>query len=692
MQPATEATVLGNFKDEQFTDSGVTSTFFRRDNKFMVRTDGPDGAMHDYEIGFTFGVYPLQQYLIATPGGKLQAFGIAWDSRAREAGGQRWFHLYPNQNLSAPEPAHWTGIDQTWNYMCADCHSTNVRKNYRRQTRSYDTSYAEINVACEACHGPGSNHLAWSRKPDEQKKLDATEGLTIALDERRDAAWEIDPASNQPHRSKPRETEREIQMCARCHARRGAIHEDYVHGQPIEDDYRVALLSPDLYFPDGQIKGEVYEYGSFIQSRMFHEGVTCSDCHDPHSSKLRADGNALCLQCHLSQKYDSPQHHFHKMGTTASHCVECHMPTRTYMVIDARRDHSIRIPRPDLSIKLGTPNACNECHTDKTAQWASDALVRWYGKHPVGFQTFADALNNGEQGAPGAGSALDALIEDQKQPAIARATALNLLASWAPAPSSKVVSDGSIDNSALVRRASGSALTNSDLQSSLEVPGSLLSDPVRGVRIEAADVLAGKTYGLDLTFSNALNHATDEYIAAQELNGDRPEAHLNLALLYAKEQHLDRAQDELKTALLLDGSFAPAAVNLADLYRETGREAEGEAVLKTALQHSPHDASLLHALGLSMVRQKRSKEALDLLAAATHADPANARYAYVYAIALHDSGNSKAAIDILEGSLKAHPFDRDTLAALANWWNDAGDRARALGYAQRLNQLDSKSN
>ncbi len=693
MEPATEASVLGHFDNANFTDGGVTSIFFRRENKFIVRTDGPDGAMHDYEIGFTFGIYPLQQYLIAMPGGRLQALGIAWDSRSREAGGQRWFHLYPNQNLSAPEPAHWTGIDQTWNYMCADCHSTNVRKGYHRQTRSYDTSYAEINVACEACHGPGSDHVAWSRKSEEQRKLDATEGLTIALDERRDVAWEIDPASNLPHRSKPRESAREIQMCARCHARRGAIHEDFVHGQPVEDDYRVALLNPDLYFPDGQIKGEVYEYGSFIQSRMFHEGVTCSDCHDPHSSRLRAEGNALCLQCHLSQKYDSPQHHFHKLGTTASHCVECHMPTRTYMVIDPRRDHSIRIPRPALSMRLGTPNACNQCHTDKNAQWASDAVNRWYGKPPVGFQTFADTLADGEQGAPHALDALDALVEDKKQPAIARATALNLLAPWAPAPDSKAVSDGSVDQSALVRRASASALSNSDLQSNLDVPGSLLSDPVRGVRIEAAEVFAGKTSNdLQPGLRDALDHATNEYIAAQNLNADRPEAHLNLALLFAKEQHLDRAEDELKTALWLDGGFAPAAVNLADLYRETGREAEGEAVLKTAIQRSPHEASLLHALGLSMVRQKRNQEARNLLRAAADADPASARYAYVYAVAMHDSGDAKAAITILEDSLRVHPYDRDTLAALANWWDEAGDHAKALAYTQRMNQLDSKSN
>ena len=167
------------------------------------------------------------------------------------------------------------------------------------------------------------------------------------------------------------------------------------------DDYRVALLDEDHYFPDGQIKEEDYEYGSFIQSRMFHAGVTCSDCHEPHSSRLRAEGNGVCAQCHSAQKYDSPAHHFHKVGSAGARCVECHMPTRTYMVVDARRDHSIRIPRPDLSVKLGTPNACTNCHTDKSAQWASDSVNKWYGHTPEGFQQFAETLNAGAAGGTG---------------------------------------------------------------------------------------------------------------------------------------------------------------------------------------------------------------------------------------------------------------------------------------------------
>jgi predicted CXXCH cytochrome family protein len=689
MQPASDSTVLGDFNNATFNNNGVRSSFFRSGSKFMVRTDGPDGSLHDYEIKFTFGLHPLQQYLIEMSGGRLQALGIAWDTRPTERGGHRWFALYPGEKITARDSRHWTGIDQNWNYMCADCHSTNLRKNYDARTRAFSISYAEIDVACEACHGPGSEHVAWARREGDWRKLDSNEGLLIALDERKAVAWPINAATGNARRSSPRQSEREIQMCARCHARRGEIHEDSVHGQPVGDDYRVALLDEDHYFPDGQIKEEDYEYGSFIQSRMFHAGVTCSDCHEPHSSKLRVDGNNLCAQCHSAQKYDSPKHHFHNVASAGARCVECHMPTRTYMVIDPRRDHSIRIPRPDLSEKLGTPNACTNCHTDKSAKWAMDSVNKWYGHTPDGFQRFAKILDAGSVGAPGAQQSLERLVVDGEQPAIARATALSMLASYAPAPSDAAVRAGVADESALVRRAAAHALSSSEPVASAGVLAPLLGDPVRAVRIEGAEVLAGLPVdNLPPDIAAAFNHATEEYINAQELNADRPEAHLNLGLLYARENHFDKAEAELKTALSLEPSFAPGVVNLADIYRAQNRDDEGERVLKDALSRSPNDASLEHALGLLMVRQKRGAQALDMLGAAARGAPGNARYVYVYAVALNGTGHTAAAIETLESSIKTHPYDLDSLTALMSFLEQAGDRAKALIYAERLEQLE----
>lgn len=365
------------------------------------------------------------------------------------------------------------------------------------------------------------------------------------------------------------------------------------------------------------------------------------------------------------------------------------MPTRTYMVIDARRDHSIRIPRPDLSLKFRTPNACNQCHTGRSAQWAADAMYKWYGHAPSGFQHFAETLHQGAEGAPGARDALDELVASHGQPPIARAAALSLLAHFAPPPADAAVATGVKDDSPLVRRAAAHALSSAHISENVEIPELLLNDPVRSVRIETAEQLAQMPAdALPAGLSASFARATDEYVAAQELNADRPEAHMNLGVLFARQGKSELAEAELKTALSLDPAFAPAAVNLADLYRELGRNADGEAVLRSALERLPNEPSLLHALGLLMVRRKQNEVALDLLADAARGDAANARYAYVYAVALNDFGRTAAAISVLEASIAAHPYDRDSLSALVTFLEQAGDSAQALSYAQRLNELD----
>src|SRR6185503_3307616 len=450
MAQAGEQTVLGNFNNATFTYAGLTSTFFKRDGKFFVNTDGRDGKLADHEIKYVFGIAPLQQYLIEFPDGRVQALSIAWDARPKKAGGQRWFHLYPNERITHTDELHWTGPVQNWNFMCADCHSTDVRKNYDPASDKFSTRWAEINIGCEACHGPGSRHLEWAgaQSPVLQKGgkggfestaesplnspvskgKDDSKGLSARLDERRGITWTQNATSGNAARSKPRATEREIEVCAQCHARRGQIAEGYEAGKPLLDYYRPALLTRSLYHADGQQRGEVYNWGSFLQSKMYASGVTCGDCHDPHSGKLRAEGNSVCTTCHLGAKYDTAAHHHHKPASAGAACVSCHMPTTTYMVVDPRHDHSLRIPRPDLSAQLGTPNACTTCHAKKSPQWAADAIATWTGKPPSGFQQFGGALHAGSVAGPGAREALVQVMDDPAQPAIARASAIDRLA------------------------------------------------------------------------------------------------------------------------------------------------------------------------------------------------------------------------------------------------------------------------
>ncbi|HSP98954.1 MAG TPA: cytochrome c3 family protein, partial [Candidatus Dormibacteraeota bacterium] len=376
MQPATPQTVLGKFDGRQLTYNGVTSTFLRQNDAFVVRTDGPDGALHDYRVAYTFGVAPLQQYLVELPGGRLQALSLCWDSRPAAAGGQRWFHLYADDKIDFRDPLHWTAPAQNWNYMCAACHSTGLRRRYDADARRFDTQWAEVDVSCEACHGPGAAHVAWAARPD--RAADKSQGLTVDLTPR-GGTWIFGDGEPIAHLSAPRARSAQLDTCGRCHARATEIAEEDAHGQPLEQTHMVATLDDPLYHADGQIRGEVYEYGSFAQSRMHAAGVVCGDCHDPHSGQLRAEGNALCATCHRATVYDTPAHHHHAAGSEAARCVSCHMLARDYMVIDRRHDHSFRVPRPDLAAALGTPDTCTDCHRDRTAAWAADAVRRWYG-------------------------------------------------------------------------------------------------------------------------------------------------------------------------------------------------------------------------------------------------------------------------------------------------------------------------
>jgi tetratricopeptide (TPR) repeat protein len=689
MQLASEATVLGDFADRRFTQGSVTSTFFRRAGQFMVRTDGPDGQLADFEIKYTFGVTPLQQYLIELPGGRLQSLSIAWDARPREAGGQRWFHLYPNERIDFRDELHWTRRQQNWNYMCADCHSTNVRKNYDAATDRYATTWSEINVACEACHGPGSRHVTWAQASGWKRAWGRTEnkGLAVVLHDRRGVQWTIDSRSGIAARSTPRTTAVELGVCAQCHARRSQISSDYAPGRPWLDHYVPALLTSPLYWADGQQRDEVYSWGSFLESRMHAAGVTCSDCHDPHSQKLRAEGNQVCAQCHAPAKYATATHHFHQPGGRGAECAGCHMPVTRYMVIDPRHDHSLRVPRPDQSVALGVPNACTSCHADRNPEWAAAQVRAWYGRSAAGYQRFAEAFRGAETGAAAAGQQLAAVARDGTQPAIVRASALaRMPGDLGRSPSGvDAVRQAVSDPDPLVRRAAVAALERLPLDARIAAAVPLLNDPSRLVRVEAARVLAPvRPETLSQAARAAWDDAAADYIAAQRTNADRPEYRTNLGTFFAARRRAIDAEKEFRAALALDRTFVPAYVNLADLYRAEQREPDVRGVLEEGLKAVPDDAALHYALGLALVRAQRPAEALTHLERAAARAPDNARFVYTYAVGLHSAGRPREAVTVLEKALRSHPNDRDVLLALITFSRDQGAIDRALVYAEQL--------
>nr|WP_233998980.1 tetratricopeptide repeat protein [Microbulbifer pacificus] len=677
-------TVVGNFDNATFDYFGTESTFYQRDGKYFVRTDGPEGKLQEFPIAYTFGVYPLQQYLIAFPGGRLQVLSLSWDSRPKEEGGQRWFHLYPDEEIKAGDPLHWTGINQNWNFQCADCHSTNLHKNYHQASQTFATQWSEINVGCESCHGPGAPHVTWAGLSEAARKAEPGRGLDISYAERLNARWEMNAERGIAHLAvgSRAQTQKEISVCAQCHSRRGTQFPGVRPQDEFLDYFHPALLSENLYHADGQIDDEVYVWGSFLQSKMHGAGVTCSNCHNPHSLKTRTEGNGLCAQCHLPSKFDTAEHHLHPVGSDGAQCVNCHMPAKTYMQVDARRDHSFRVPRPDLSEKVGSPNACIGCHTEKSNQWAADILKKKFGAPDP---HYGEVIYAARIGAPGADQALQTLAMDKTQPDIVRATAVSLLPRYLSRQSAQLLQIIAQGDNALMHLGLAQALDQvpQQVRPALAIP--LLYEDERVTASLAANAIAGAPMdAYPEEVGRRFHTALADYEISAAFNGDRPESLVNLAGLRGREGDRVAAEALLEEAIQLAPYYVPAVINLADLYRSSGREKESEILLRNALEGAVDKAPLQHALGLSLVRQQRLPDALGFLREAADSQNAPPRYAYVYGVALHSMGEPDAAIAYQKAALKRFPGNPEVLQLLISLNREQGNTEDAQYYEKQL--------
>jgi len=621
MQVADDTTVLGNFEDASFEYFETQTSFLRDNGDFVVRTENADGELEDFVVAFVFGVEPLQQYLVEFPSGRLQSLPFAWDTREQSAGGQRWYHLYPDEYIEPGDELHWTGRYQNWNYMCAECHSTDVAVNYDIAQDRFDTTWSEINVGCEACHGPASTHVASA----QSGTLGDDSGLPVNLDDHGRAVWQMNPDTGIAERSQlAMRPPQQPESCGRCHSRRGVVTATYEYGKPLMDTHRPALLNEPLYFADGQIRDEVYVYGSFLQSRMYQAGVTCSDCHNPHSLQLKtgSEPSDVCSQCHLPTKFAAPEHHRHAQGEVA--CVDCHMPSRVYMGVDARRDHSMRVPRPELSLDGETPNACENCHDDQGTEWLVAKAGEWWGT--------AEASS------------------DDMMPGIVRATLLTMLAPPLSQEGIAAIENGAHNPDPLVRMAALQSAWALPPQQQLQMGVPLLDDAVRSVRIEAAGLLASFRQYLPASANTAFDTAAEEFRAAQFAVASVPEAFAALSQFEADLGNIDKALEYNRQALRME----------------------------------PDYAAMRHSLGLLLVRSGRADEALPELREAVRLEPEVSRFTYVLAVALNSLGQAEEAIDVLEEARRDFPDDFDIAWALATMQRDLGNIEQATEVANAL--------
>lgn len=682
MRPADETSVLGDFSGAVFDDGAVWAEFHRGDEGFNVRIEGDDGKIQEYPVAYTFGYFPLQQYLVQFPGGRLQALTIAWDSRNKEDGGQRWFSLYPGQSFAPDDALHWTGRYQNWNAMCADCHSTALSMNYNAKKDTFATTWQEQNVGCQSCHGPGKAHVEWANRPQQPSAGNATSedrGLNVAYQ---------DMSSSQV-----------VETCAYCHSRRQPLKDGQHANEPYLDKALPSTLRPDLYHPDGQIQGEVYVYGSFIQSKMYQAGVSCLDCHDPHTTKLKVEGNALCTQCHnpapqarfpqiTPMDYDSTEHHKHPSGSEGAQCINCHMPEETYMVVDPRRDHSFRIPRPDLTLTTGSPNTCNACHDDKSANWAQETLEKWYPTTNRS-QHFSGHLSAVREAKDDAFIRLARLIRDKSEPALARATAADHLGSFGPQVSSALRS-GLLSEEPLVQAYAAGAFSEIPSADSVAILASLIStDHPRAVQDQALKALVGKDLSqLPEEQQQNIRAQQEDYEKRLESLSALPGSRFGLATYQHRAGQFDNAIQNYQAALVLDPTFSPARVNLATLASEQGHSALAMETLQVGADLATIPESdrgyLAYLLALVLVESGDAEKALPRFEQAYQLTPENSRSAYNHGLVLAQTERWQEAQQVLDRALTQHPANYDLLNAMIYVLRKQGQPARALDYARQM--------
>ncbi|MGD9335614.1 MAG: multiheme c-type cytochrome [Desulfobacterales bacterium] len=676
MEVADKNTVLGDFDDAVFKSHGITSRFYQKDGKFFVRTQGLNGKMGEFEVTHTFGWYPLQQYLVPFPGGRLQCLPLAWDVREK-----KWYHLYPNDPFDPKDWLYWTNAGQNWNGMCAECHSTDLKKNYDLKSDVYQTTWSDIDVGCEACHGPGSRHVEWAEMPDMARPQAENYELVV--------------------KTSGISSRKLVELCAPCHSRRAALG-DYTHAEPdFLDSMLPRLLDENLYFADGQILEEVYVYGSFTQSKMYHRDVRCNDCHDVHNIKLIKKGNDLCLQCHRANEYDTKAHHFHKekgekgepirslkgdvlfdVGTGAE-CIQCHMPGRTYMGIDYRPDHSFRVPRPDLSIRIGTPDACKRCHMDKTSQWADKTITKWYG--PGRRPHYGSIIDAGRKRRPDIRKDLLRLVGDPLYPVIVRATAISLLTAHPGEDTFQAMKLALMDDEALIRRTAVESIAPSNQKVYTELIAPLLYDPVKAVRMEAARRLAEKpSVSLDPDQEKIFKVVLNEFVTSMQYSADFAFGRYNLGNLYVA---LNRPEDAIRNylaAIKIDGLFYPAKVNLAMFYNQKGENGKAEMLFREVIQEHPELHEIAYSLGLLLAEMKKYDQAAIYLGKAAKGMPEHARVHYNLGLLLQYLQIDEKAEQALVKALEIDPNSMEYLYALTEFYLKRKKYQKAKDMAQKM--------
>ncbi len=623
----------------------------------FVEVQGASGKLERLGPVRWIGVDPLRQLLIQGEAGRLQALDVAYDPAKRD-----WFSIFGNEQRQPGEWGHFTGRGMNWNSNCASCHNTDLRKGYQPENESYQTTYQELGVGCESCHGPQLAHVEAYRNQRA-------------------------PA---PHHAAALTAERWLDTCGSCHSRRSDLTGNFRPGHAFADDFALEIPgSSAAFYADGQVNEEAYELTSFLSSRMHQAGVTCQDCHEPHSSQLRFPDDQLCLQCHGNGVRNAPRidpaaHTFHKPSSTGSRCVNCHMPLTRYMQRHGRRDHGFTIPDPLLTLELGIPNACNRCHADKSAAWAEHAAALRYGQRlERATRRRARLLAKGEHADPSAKKGLLELLS--REPiGLWRAAAAAALEHYLP--DQAVVSallEAAHDDDALTRERALRALELEFPREPERIGAALrhgLEDPLRSVRVAAAWALRAEV--------SESSQAGADLLAALRFNQDQPTGQLQLGGYQLARGNVKGAIDHLERAVRWDTRSAPLHHELAVALSAAGRTKEAIAELERARTLEPAEGQYAYRLGLAYSENHDLKAAIETFELAVKLSPQLGRAWYNLGLARNLSGDASGGLRALEQAERAAPLDADVPYARAVVLSNLQRKDQAKAAAQRALSLN----
>ncbi len=576
-----------------------------RDGSLLLKDEA---AKREFKVHSVLGRTPLVQYLVEDGKGGFHTPSAAWDVKHHE-----WFDMFADDARLAQSGqaerrvgdwGHWLGRGMNWNSQCAWCHMSGFRKGYKQAADAYASTWREPGVTCIQCH-----ELA--------EKPDAQDGCMVAKGKRQLSATQVHD------------------NCASCHTRREEIEDKFRVGARLDALFRQELpLIEGIFWPNGMQRDEDYCETGLRLSRMGRTGVTCIDCHDPHTAglKLPQEDNSLCLRCHAggtpvngvaAPVIDMATHTPCPQGSKGARCVECHMPESPYMARDPRRDHSFNAPDPALSAELGIPNACIMCHRDKNHAWAAAAVERVYGSSPkmAAYRPRTRAVQAAMQGR-GKVADLLAAYRAEEVPAW-RAVLLELMAQQVPTDEVLAVAqEAAKDASPMVRAAAAKVLGAKALF--------LAQDPVKLVRRAAAwpqvDVLVRE---------GCHPETLAELEATAQHQADQPHGAMQLAVLAAARASKARAAQDALAAARYD--------------EEACRQYERAIALDPASPVARMDYAV------HLARRERPLDALSQMLACTAANPNNALAQYRLALILQDVGQAEPALRALDKAIKLDP-------------------------------------